>query len=327
MRRLGILLALLAAQSAVVAIVWGMSFKSAGETSEPFLSFEPGDVSSMEIRDEEKQVALRRENGDWILEGGLPADGSRIETILEKLSDASGGWPVATSSSTAERFEVTSDKFQRHLKLHAGDDVLAEFYLGTSPGYRKTHARKTDGGPVYSIEFSNYEASAEGSYWLDKQLLRPSGEIEALEHEGAFRLQRSEDGWTSEPGAELDETLVDGHISRFSNLSVFEQHEGELPADPIKRFVIEDGKGVFVMSLYSVGEGEEDEAEEFAVTSSRLEGHAFGVGSYVAEQINKSLDDLSVKPIEFVDRQGSGSDGEFSEPGSEEADEITDSAE
>ena len=302
MKRLGFLVALLAAQLVVIALVWSLSLWPAGEiSSESFLAFDASDVTQIEIRgDSDDQVQLSKQEGDWKLEQGLPADASRVNQMLEKLSMSGGGWPVATSASTAERFEVTKDKFQRHVVFRDEKQVaVADIYLGTSPGYRKTHARRSDGGPVYSIEFSNYEASAESSYWLDKQLLQPSGEVVSIEREGGYQLTKGEEGWTSKPEADLDDSLVEAHINRFENLSIFDVYEDPLPETSLHRFVIKDGKGSYVLALYSVGEEDDD---DFAITSSRVENAAFEVGSYVADQINKSLDDLTVKKIVLAEQ-------------------------
>ena len=295
MKRLAVLVALLAVQLVVVALVWGLSLgPTGGESSDPFLAFEASDVSKVEIHDSENQVQITKQEGEWKLEMGLPADASRVNQMLEKLGKAAGGWPVATSASTAERFEVTQDKFQRHVVLHDEDRLVADIFLGTSPGYRKTHARRSDGGPVYSIEFSNYEANAESSHWLDKQLLRPTGEVVSIEQEDQYQLTKGEGGWTSQPDADLDESLVESHVNRFENLSVFDVYEDPMPETSLSRFVIKDGKGSYILTLFSSGEEEDG---NFAITSSRVENAAFEIGSYVAEQLNKTLDDLTSEKI------------------------------
>ena len=66
-----------------------------------------------------------------------------MDSVVERFARAAGSWPVANTASTRERFEVTEENHQRHIVAKAGDDTVADIYLGTSPGYRKTHARRT----------------------------------------------------------------------------------------------------------------------------------------------------------------------------------------
>jgi len=60
--------------------------------------------------------------------------------LIDKLEGAEAAWPVATSESSAERFEVSDAKFQRRIRFFADDAVVTELFLGTSPGFRRVHA-------------------------------------------------------------------------------------------------------------------------------------------------------------------------------------------
>ena len=100
---------------------------------EPFLSFDAGTIDALSISNDEGTVDLKKTEGAWQLPEGLPVDGSKVERVLERLSESSAGWPVASRASTAERFEVTEDSHQRHVTLKVGDETQADFYLGTSP--------------------------------------------------------------------------------------------------------------------------------------------------------------------------------------------------
>ncbi|CAH6817265.1 hypothetical protein VCHA43P277_160122 [Vibrio chagasii] len=42
-----------------------------------------------------------------------------------------------------------------------------ELYVGTSPGFKKSHIRQEDNN-VYALKFSPYEASARESDWICK---------------------------------------------------------------------------------------------------------------------------------------------------------------
>ena len=100
-----------------------------------------------------------------------------------------------TSESSRERFEVTRDSNQRHIQLFGAEETIGELFLGTSPGYRRVHARAGGADEVYSIDFSTFEVPVGKDDWLDKDLLRPLGEVTEVVRDGAWSLSRGEEGW------------------------------------------------------------------------------------------------------------------------------------
>lgn len=222
------LIAALAVQVAIVAAL--LAVRSGGSVEpEPFLEFDADAVDALLVSDGESEVALAKNDGAWQLPNGLPADGAKVDGVIDKLADASAGWPVATSAGVQERFELTEDDHQRRVRLSAGDETVADIYLGTSPGYRKTHARRADDDEIYAITFSNYEAGAKDSDWLDKSLLRPDGALTGLRYVDAtaestaplFALTKDEEGvWAAASGAALDQAKVETLAGRFTGLTV-----------------------------------------------------------------------------------------------------------
>ena len=290
-----VLAGLLIVQIVLVAIVWGTG-GSGGEEPEAFLAFDAESIDKLVVADADNSAELTRSAEGWTLADGLPADGDKVDEVIGKLAAASGGWPVATSESAAQRFEVTEEKFQRHIVASAGDDIVADVYLGTSPSFRKVHARHADGGPVYGIGFSNYEAGAEPSDWLDKALLRPDGEVSAIEKAGAFKLLKSEDGWTA-VGANLDNAEVDTFVGRFTGLNVVDLSEADLPDEPKMAFVIDDAKGSQRLAIYHL-----TEEDDYIATSDRIQGR-FEISKYIAEQMDVALEDMEVEPPEDTDTE------------------------
>ena len=166
--------ALLGIQVVVVGVL--LAAKSGGiEEPEPFLKFDADIVDSLRISNSDGSVDLAKVDGAWQLSGGVPASEFKVDSVLDGFADAGGSWPVANTASTRERFEVTEESHQRHVVVKTGEDVLADIYLGTSPGYRKTHARRAGEDEIYAIRFSNYEAGVKAADWIDRSLLRPQG--------------------------------------------------------------------------------------------------------------------------------------------------------
>jgi len=273
--------ALLAARSGAVA------------EPEPFLSFDIGTVDGLSVSNDEGTVDLTKAGDEWQLPEGLPADAAKVERVLEKLSDTSGGWPVASKASTAERFEVTEDNHQRHVTLKTGEETLADFYLGTSPGYRKAHARHADDDDIFAITFSNYEAGVAESDWLDKSLLRPDGALTAVERVDGFALTKADDGvWASGDGAELDQGKAETFAGRFSGLSVIGVSDLALPEAPKMTFALTDESGTQTLRIFHL-----EEDDDYVAMSDRVSG-TFEMSSYIAEQMDKTVADLAPDPPE-----------------------------
>ena len=166
--KLGLLGGLVALQLLLIAAFWfgGGADSTPGE----LLDFAPEAVDELSISDQESELVLVREEAGWQV-GALPADDTKIDELLQKMSALAAPWPVAQSAASAARFEVQKDNFQRRVVLRGGTDVIADLYLGTSPGYQRVHARRTDSDDVYSIGLSNFELAVGVDNWLDKGLL------------------------------------------------------------------------------------------------------------------------------------------------------------
>ncbi len=296
MNRQTILGAVLLAQLIIVAVVWGLQSRP-GDAPPVFLSFDAQGVDALTVADADGSVTVARVDGEWHLSDGspegspnaLPADAGKVDGVLQKLSEVGAAWPVATSESAMERFEVVEEAHQRHVTIGAGDGTLADIYLGTSPTFGKVHARHAAGGPVYAISFSNYEAGTKQSDWLRKSLLQPDGEVRSVARWSAdaeWTLASTEAGWTTE-GVELDQDETNTFVDRLRRLNVLDLVDAELPPEPGVRFTIADDAGSHEVSLFAL------EDDEHAAMSNRFEG-VFGISSYIAEQLSVPLEDLAV---------------------------------
>lgn len=277
----------LAAQLILVLVVWGLGQQEV-EAPQSFLSFDSATIDKLSISDGETSVELVRNGDEWKFGDEVPASKSKVEDVLKKLGDMSAGWPVGATGSAAERFEVTDDRFQRRLVAKAGEVAVADIYLGTSPSFRKVHARHVEGGPVYSIDFSNYEVGVAASDWLDKGLFRPQGSIAGLERKGRFVATKQNGTWSS-GGDDLNQSEVNKLAARFEGLSVTEPSDFRLPADPWIQYSLDDEEGTQILSIYRV-----NDENKYAITSDRTAG-VYGLSSFVAEQLDVQLADLQVK--------------------------------
>lgn len=140
----------------------------------PLLAFKPGAVDSITITGAgEAAVRLVKKNGRWILPDyyEFPADQKAVTKLLDTLAGLKEGWPVATTTGAATRFKVAKNEFERHIVLRHGKQVVADLYVGTSPGFRKVHVRVAGSNDILAVRFSTYDAGTGARDWLDRRYL------------------------------------------------------------------------------------------------------------------------------------------------------------
>lgn len=248
------------------------------------LRFDRATVDGLRISDNEQSVRLQRGADGWRVgaDAVLPADDSKIAEVLDKLAGAGAPWPVATSATSARRFEVAADNFQRHVELFEGDSLSAELYLGTSPGFRKVHARRADDDSVYAVVLSNYELASDSDEWLDKTVLQPDGSIESVSILGWTLLRDAEAWQLAQLGA--DRATHQEHaretvekVRSLRVLGITDADVGELEA--AFSVSVEDAGGQHALSFY-----QPEPDGEYLVTSSRWDA-VFRVAMYAAEPL------------------------------------------
>lgn len=289
-----ILIGILALQVILVAAAFLNRLREP-EVPEVFLDVQFDTVTSISISSDDDTVDLNKVDGQWFLEDGKPADGDKVDRVFTDFTTVKGGWPVATSISSATRFEVADDAFQKHVVLSSEDDVVADVYVGTSPGYRNVHARVAGSSSVYSIPFSSYELSTSVAGWMDKKLLAAEGHLTKLARSGAFTLTKSDEVWVAEPGVELDAEEVDKFVGRFTDLSVYDISDADIAEiDPID-FNLTDASGEYSLQLFH-----DEDNDDWIASSSKVHG-TFSISSYIAKQMTVALEELAIEPDDDVE--------------------------
>ena len=190
-----ILSGLLAAQL-VLAMILNLTGEDYGtfQAEEKLLSFNEHAVSGLQIADSTDSVALKKQEGKWLLpnSGNFPASQRKVEQLLDNLAALEKGWPVARTRGAARRFAVDKDQFERKLVLLSDDDAQATLYVGSSPGFRKVYVRPGDGDDIFAVDFNTWEADAKADDWIDKDILTlDQSMVERIEMPGLI-LQRQD---------------------------------------------------------------------------------------------------------------------------------------
>jgi hypothetical protein len=144
-----------------------------GYEAKPLLAFDPSVINKITVSSSDDEVILLKRDSGWSLPelNDLPVNTGKLDTALSKLKGLQTTWPVTTTASSHERFEVSADKYQRRVRLYQDDKLTSEVFLGTSPGFRNVHVRPDDDNNVYALAIDTYEFPAREQDWLDKSLL------------------------------------------------------------------------------------------------------------------------------------------------------------
>jgi hypothetical protein len=198
------------------------------EASSPdtlFLSLNPAEVSSIEIIGEENtHLVLQRSKDGWTLPNtfAAPADGEQVNNLLEKLATVKQGMAVATTAGAPKRFKTAEDAFERHLVIKAGDTPVADFYLGSSAGFRYSHARKADLNEIVTIPISNFEVEIDADKWLDRNLAKlKKDDVQGLQL-ADISMTRNGTGWSVDnlAGDQTSQEEVENLLTRVTGIAV-----------------------------------------------------------------------------------------------------------
>ena len=206
----------------VAAFYWpGQKPLPATQKEHRLASFDAGMVDEIRIGDEfDNEAALTRSGEHWLLAylEGLPASRSKVEQLLEAISDEAHDWPVAHTSAARQRFQVADYYYQRRLTVLGKGKVLGTIYLGTSPGFRKVYARNEKQDEIYSIGFNVFDAPAISGAWLEPDLLqvRTPLRIDA----DSYSVHFNNGIWLSGTGGTPDPRELEALITALRNLQV-----------------------------------------------------------------------------------------------------------
>lgn len=253
----------------VVAVALNMSGGSNMEVAPdtPLFGFKAEAVTALTIIDgENKTITIAKGDQGWVLPetSNAPANNDQVTALLEKLAGLKQGLPVATSGAGAKRFKVADDLFQRRVEVKEGEAVVADLYVGTSPGFRQIHARKAGSSEVLIAALSTFELETTADHWLDKGMFAVREEdLEVMLFPG-FTLTRSGKEWQLDnlAGEEKTDSKAAADLAaRVSGLTVRSVVEAETAAplfagEPALRFSVKKKGGAQVD--YFLAKGDEE---------------------------------------------------------------------
>ncbi len=177
MKKLIVICAVLVLVQAGLAVLTHVSNHGNDSTADkgPLFPFAAAAVNEMLLEDGEgHHLLLKKEKEQWQLPetAFFPADGFRVQELLDQLVGLQRGWPEATTAEAATRFKVAPDRFERKLTLRKGGADLAVVYFGSSPGLRKIYFRVDKDPEIHALALTQHELEVQPDSWIDTRALR-----------------------------------------------------------------------------------------------------------------------------------------------------------
>lgn len=180
-RQILILSGVLALQIFLAAILM-VTGKDTGAfaSKETWIDLELSKLDKITIEEKEKPLLVLTKQGEtWQMPNyfEFPVDQDKLEKVTGKLFGIHNSWPMATTEAAEKRFRVAEDSFERKIVFAKADYPVKTLFVGSSPSYRKVHARLNDEVEIYSINFSALETSSQPKDWADKSYLHVESEV------------------------------------------------------------------------------------------------------------------------------------------------------
>jgi len=216
-----LLLVLLIQCGIIGAVYWPQQGPVQQPTSPGLVTFDPAIIDQIRIEDEYNNETLLAKAGErWLLPEleGLPADPAKVAELLASITAQDDSWPIAQSTAARQRFQVADYHFQRSVSLGSADKQLATIYLGTSPGFRKVHARKQGTDAIYSINFNVFDAPGLSGTWVEPRLLQIRTPMQITAD--SYSLRREPEQWISGTGGAPDARELEALLNALRTLQV-----------------------------------------------------------------------------------------------------------
>ena len=250
----------------LIGLYLSMQSNNQAKPTKALLPLTLSNIQKLEIAEGDKALMLVKEDNTWLLPSldNLPANQHKIKQLLAKLTATEVNWPVTTSESSHERFQVDKENFQRKITFYTGDQEKTQLFLGTSPSFRKVHSRVDNADEVYVIEFNNFEASNQANDWLDKKLLA----VQAINKISTANLSLSkvDDHWQFEQQeyGQVDQDKIKDYLQAINQLIIERVADKKLKSNQPEMVITvasSDGK-IMNLSLLKVVKSNDKSGEQ-----------------------------------------------------------------
>ncbi|ODS22467.1 hypothetical protein AB835_14035 [Candidatus Endobugula sertula] len=233
-----------------IGLYWGTSSHTGQQAQRMLLNVKQEMIDKIVIQGDKQTALLQKKEGQWRLPSldDLPVNQDQLQSVLNKLVDVKYHWPIATTKSSHQRFDVDDDQFQRRITLYKGEDMVTDVLLGTSPGFRKVHARLAGENNVYALALNTFDFPNEDKQWMNKALL--AAKDITLIQTPHYTLKKSDDNWLLENDVDDGDRVLDQEkvnqlsqaLTSLAVLDIAQETQDVLSESWIKVDIIGDNK-------------------------------------------------------------------------------------
>ena len=250
-----------------LAILWGSHLESLSHKPTQLLNLDWTNIDKFTVEDKIGGITLVKKGKSWSLSNQqLPVSINAINKFLNSLISLETGWPIATTSTSHERFKVSESKFVRRVELFANNISVGKLLFGSSIGLRQSNVRSTTDDNIYNAKLDTLDVSANIEDWFDKSLIAASdinkieGKNYSLRRIGAtwefdrsgpsiLMGQRSLGMLDQNKAAELDNIFTTLRILKISSY----KSNSESDASENFQIKIDDDRGSWTYTFAKVG--------------------------------------------------------------------------
>lgn len=178
-KNVNILVALLVIQAGLAVYMLNKEEATATfQGKDPLLSFEKDHLDKIVIEEKDddkiKSLQLVKKDGTWIIPSrfDFPASEAKILDFKNKMLGFKKSWPAGKTEISAKQFKVVDDSFERRVAFFQGEKQVNTLYLGSSPSFKKVHARVDDAKLTYSLNYTPSDLPISYKNWLNKKYLK-----------------------------------------------------------------------------------------------------------------------------------------------------------
>lgn len=164
----------------VVQIALSVALISRANKLDAFTSDEPllGDLSSVNkiaiFEKDQPTLNFEKVNNQWVLSDkkDLALSAEKLKPLTETLMQSKKSFPVGKTTLAAKQFKAVEGDFERKIVFSKDDAAIKTLFVGSSPTFKKVHARVDGDDNTYVISANAYELSTKPLDWFDKEFLQ-----------------------------------------------------------------------------------------------------------------------------------------------------------
>ena len=104
------------------------------------------------------------------------------------------------------------------IKIGGGGNTVGDIFVGTSPGFKRSHVRKEGADEVYSVAINAYDLPPDSIDWLDKSLLQVADVTSVMINDKA--LVKKDDQWLYDGSDNTDQDKAADLVKELEGIRV-----------------------------------------------------------------------------------------------------------